>query len=48
MIKGGAGVGGTNGLIRSSEGDLYTCFLPFMRDIKAASSILATLTSLEQ
>ena len=31
-----------------SKGDLSTCFLPFMCDVKAASSILATLISLEQ
>ena len=48
MIKGGAGVGGVNDLINCSEGDLSTCFLPFVCDVKAASSILATLTSLEQ
>ena len=48
MIKGRAGVGGINDLIHWSEGDLSTCFLPFMCDVKAASSILATLTSLEQ
>ena len=48
MIKGGAGVGGINDLIHWLEGDLYTCFLPFMYDVKAASSILATLTFLEQ
>ena len=47
MIKGRAGVGGINDLIHWSEGDLSTCFLPFIYDIKAASSILATLTSLE-
>ena len=43
MIKGGAGVG----YINDSEGDLSACFLPFMCDVKSASSILATLTSLE-
>ena len=48
MIKGGAGVGGVNDLIHCSEGDLSTCFLPFVCDVKAASFILATLTSLEQ
>ena len=48
MIKGGAGVGGINDLIHWSEGDLSTCFLPLMWDVKAASSIFATLTSLEQ
>ena len=37
MIKGEPGVGG-----------LSTYFLPFICDVKAASSILATLTSLEQ
>ena len=46
MIKGGADVGGINDLIHWSEGDLSTCFLPFMRDVKAASSILATLTAI--
>ena len=48
MIKGRAGVGGINDLIHWSEGDLSTCFLPFMCDVKAGSSILATLTSLKQ
>ena len=48
LIKGVAGVGGFNYLIHWSEGDLSTCFLPFMYDVKAASSILATLTSLKQ
>ena len=48
MIKGGAGVGGINGLIHWSEGDLSMCFSPFMCDVKASSSILATLTSSEQ
>ena len=48
MIKRGAGVGGINELIKLSEGDLSTCFLPFMCDVKAANSILAILTSLEQ
>ena len=38
MIKGEPGVGG----------GLSTYFLPFICDVKAASSILATLTSLEQ
>ena len=45
MIKGGASVAGINDLIKWSEGDLSTYFLPFMCDVKAASSILATLTS---
>ena len=48
MIKRGAGVGGIDDLIHWSEGDLSTCFLPSIRDVKAASSILATLTSFEQ
>ena len=48
MIKGGAGVSGINYLIHWSEGDLSTCFLPFMCDVKAASLILATLTLLKQ
>ena len=48
MIKGEANVGGINDLIHGSKGDFSTCFLPFMCDVKAASSILATLTSLEQ
>ena len=48
MIKGGADVGGINDLIHCSEGDLSTCFSPFMCDVKSASSILATLRSLEQ
>ena len=48
MIKGGAGVGGINDLIYWSEGDLSTCFLSFMCDVEAASSILATLRSSEQ
>ena len=48
MIKRGAGVGGINDLIHWSEGGLSTCFLPSIRDDKAASSILATLTSFEQ
>ena len=43
-----AGVGRINDLIHSSEGDISTCFLPLMFDVKAASSILATLTSLKQ
>ena len=47
MIKGGAGVGGINDLIHWLEGDLSKCLLPFMCDVKAASSILSTLTSLE-
>ena len=47
MIKGGADVGDINDLIWS-EGDLSTCFLPLMWDVKAASSIFATLTYLEQ
>ena len=48
MIKGGTGVGGINVLVHWSEGDLSICILPFMCDLKAASSILATLTSSEQ
>ena len=48
MIKGGAGVVGINDLIHWSEGDLSTCFLPFICYVKPASSMLATLTSLEQ
>ena len=48
MIKGGAGVGGINDLIHWSEEYISTCFLPFMCYVKAASSILVTLTSLEQ
>ena len=48
MIKGGAGAGGINDLIHGSEGDHSTCFLPFMCDVKAASSVLPTLTSLEK
>ena len=44
MIKGGASVAGINDLIKWSEGDLSMYFLP-MCDVKAASSILATLTS---
>ena len=44
----GEGVGGINDSIRWLEGDLSTYFLPFMYDVKAASSILATLLSLEQ
>ena len=45
MIKVGAGVDDINDLRHWSAGDLSTCFLPFMRDVKAASSILARLTS---
>ena len=48
MIKGGADVGGINDLIHWSEGDLYTCFLPYMYEIKVVSSISVTLTFLEQ
>ena len=47
MIKGEAGVGGINDLIQWSEEDLSPCFLQ-MCYVIAASSILATLTSLEQ
>ena len=47
MIKGRAGVGDINDLIHWSEGDPSICFLPSMSDVKAASSILATLTSSE-
>ena len=43
MIKGGAGAGNNNDLIHWSEGNLFTCFLPFMYDVKAASSVLAFL-----
>ena len=48
MIKGEAGVDGINDLIHWSHRDLFTHFLPFMCEIKAASSILATLTSFQQ
>ena len=48
IIKGGAGAGGINDLINWSEGDLSMCFSSFMCDVKASSSILATLTSLGQ
>ena len=48
MIKGEAGVGGINDLICWSQGDFSTWFLPFMCDVKAASSIMKTLTSLQQ
>ena len=48
MFKGGTGIGGISDLIQWSEGDLSTCFLPLMCDVKAVSFILATLTSLEQ
>ena len=48
MAGGGAGVGGIDDLIHWLEGDLSTCFLPFMCEVKAAFSILATLTPLEQ
>ena len=48
MIKWEARLGGNNELIHWSEGDLSAYFLPFMYDIKTATSILATLTSLEQ
>ena len=48
MIKDEAGVGRTNDLIHWSEGGLSVCFLSFMYDVKAASSILETLVSLEQ
>ena len=44
MIKGGAGAGGIYDLIHWSERD----FSPFMCDVKAVSSIMATLASLEQ
>ena len=43
MIEGGAGVGGINDLIHCSEGNLSTCFLPLMCDVKAASSILTII-----
>ena len=48
MIQGRAGAGGISDLIHWSERDLSMCFLPFMCDSKAASTILAILTSLEQ
>ena len=48
MIKGGASVRGINDLIHWSEGDLFMVFLPFMCDVKAASSILTTQTPLVQ
>ena len=48
MINGGAVVGGINDLIHWSKGDLSTHFLPLMCDVNVASSILTTLTSLEQ
>ena len=48
MIKREVGVGGINDLIQWSEGDLPMCFLPFMCNVKPASSILATLTPVEQ
>ena len=50
MIKEGAGIGGINDLIYWSDRDFYvfSSFLSFVCDVKAASSILATLTSLEQ
>ena len=40
--------GSINDFIQWSEEDLSMCFLPFMCDVKAASFIMATLTSLEQ
>ena len=43
MIKGGAGAGNINDLIHWYEGGLFTCFLPFMYDVKAASPVLAIL-----
>ena len=48
MTMRGVGVGGLNNLIHWSEKDLSTWFLPLICDVKASSSILATLTSLEQ
>ena len=48
MLKWGADAGGLNDLIHWSEGELSMCFLPFICSAKAASSILATLTSLGQ
>ena len=48
MIKGGAGAGDIIDLIHWLEGDLSICFLLFICDVKVVSSILATLTSLEQ
>ena len=47
MIKGGAGVCDISDLVYYL-GDLSTCFLLFACDVTAASSILATLTTLEQ
>ena len=47
MVRGGAGVGGIDDLIPWS-GDLSTCFVAFVCDVKAVSSILTTLTSLQQ
>ena len=35
MAGGGAGVGGIDDLIHWLEGDLSTCFLPFMCEVKA-------------
>ena len=43
MIKGGAGAGNINDLIHWSEGNIFTCFLPYMYDMKSASSVLAIL-----
>ena len=48
IIKGEAGYDGINDLMHCSEGDLSKCFLSFLCDVKAASFILATLTSSEQ
>ena len=48
MIKEGAGVGGISDWLHWSEADLSMCFLPFMCDVKTASSLLATQTSLEE
>ena len=43
MIKGGAGAGNINSFIQWSEGYFFTGFLPFMYDVKAASSVLTIL-----
>lgn len=48
LIKGEAGVDDINDLIHWSDRDLSPHFLPFMCEIKAASSIMGTLTSLQQ
>ena len=43
MIKGGAGAVNINDLIHWSEGDLFTCFLPLMHEVKTVSSVLEIL-----